>query len=47
MEADRPFIINGFDNEAKCRTDGIDILIHDSLHDGSLAGIVKATTVIC
>lgn len=46
-QADPPFIINGLDNEAKCRTDGIDILVHDPLYDGCLACVVKASATVC
>lgn len=42
-----PFIINSFDNEAKRRTDGVDILSHNAFHNRGFASIVKAATQVC
>ena len=38
-----PFEVDCFDDEAQCRTDSIDILIQDPLHDGRLSRVVKST----
>ena len=41
-----PIIFNRLDDEAKSRTDAIDILVHDLLYDGCLSCIVKASDVV-
>lgn len=38
-----PLIVNRLDDEAEGRADSIDVLAHNLLHDGGLAGIVQAT----
>lgn len=38
-----PLEIDGLDNETQSWTNSADILIHDSFHDGCLAGIIKAS----
>lgn len=38
----QPLEVDGLDDETQCRTDSIDIFIHDSLNDSCLASIVEA-----
>lgn len=41
-----PHEVNGFDNEAQRGAHGCDILVHDALDDGRLAGIVETPAMI-
>lgn len=38
-----PLEINRLDDEAQCRTDSVDILLHDSFDDGRFSSIVKSS----
>lgn len=38
-----PFEIDCLDDEAQCRTDSTDILVHDSFDNGCFACIVETT----
>jgi hypothetical protein len=38
-----PFVVDGLDDEAKGRADGVDILAHDLFHNGCFSRIVQPT----
>lgn len=39
-----PSVVNGLDDEAKCRAHAMDVFMHDLLHDCRLACIVQSSS---